>query len=88
MQKEKIKSIARCVLAVLGVAGVLTIAAVAPNSVQMLKMFGLKDKRYKTKSVYSSLKRMQNQRLIEITEKRRSSSNKHYGERQEKIFKL
>ena len=68
MQKEKIKSIARCVLAVLGVAGVLTIAAVAPNSVQMLKMFGLKDKRYKTRSVYSSLKRMQNRRLIEITE--------------------
>ena len=68
MQKEKIKSIARCVLAVLGVAGVLTIAAVAPNSVQMLKMFGLKDKRYKTRSVYSSLKRMQSRRLIEITE--------------------
>lgn len=69
MQKEKIKSIAKCVLGVLGVAGVLTIAAVAPNSVQMLKMFGLKDKRYKTKSVYSSLRRMQNQRLIEITDK-------------------
>lgn len=69
MQKEKIKSIARCVIGVLGVVGVLTIVAVAPNSVQMLKMFGLKDKRYKTKSVYSSLKRMQNQRLIEITEK-------------------
>ena len=34
----------------------LTIAVVAPNSVQMLKMFGLKDKRYKTRSVYSSLK--------------------------------
>lgn len=69
MKQEKIKSIAKCVLGVLGVAGVLTIAAVAPNSVQMLKMFGLKDKKYKTKSVYSSLKRMQSQRLIEITEK-------------------
>ena len=31
MQKEKIKSVARCVLGVLGVAGVLTIAAVAPE---------------------------------------------------------
>jgi len=50
MEREKIKSIAKCVLGVLGVAGVLTIAAVAPNSVQMLKMFGLKNKRYKTKS--------------------------------------
>jgi len=69
MEREKIKSIAKCVMGVLGVAGVLTIAAVAPNSVQMLKMFGLKDKRYKTKSVYSSLRRMQNQRLIEITER-------------------
>ena len=69
MEREKIKSIAKCVLGVLGVAGVLTIAAVAPNSVQMLKMFGLKDKRYKAKSVYSSLRRMQYQRLIEITEK-------------------
>ena len=69
MEREKIKSIAKCVLGVLGVAGVLTIAAIAPNSIQMLKMFGLKNKRYKTKSVYSSLKRMQNQRLIEITER-------------------
>ena len=68
MEREKIKSIAKCVLGVLGVAGVLTIAAIAPNSVQMLKMFGLKDKRYKTKSVYSSLRRMQSQRLIEITD--------------------
>lgn len=69
MKQEKIKSIAKVVLEVVGVAGVLTIATIAPNSVQMLKIFGLNDKKYKTKSVYSSLKRMQNQRLIEITDK-------------------
>lgn len=69
MKQEKIKSIAKVVLGVVGVAGVLTIATIAPNSVQMLKIFGLNDKKYKTKSVYSSLKRMQNQRLIEITDK-------------------
>lgn len=68
MKQEKIKSIAKVVLGVVGVAGVLTIATIAPNSVQMLKIFGLNDKKYKTKSVYSSLKRMQNQRLIEITD--------------------
>src|SRR3989344_6137536 len=68
MEREKIKSIAKCVMGVLGVAGVLTIAAIAPNSVQMLKMFGLKNKRYKSRSVYSSIRRMQKQRLVEITE--------------------
>lgn len=63
MKKE---TVVKIILAVIGVAGVMTIAAVAPNSVQMLELFGLGKKKYKTRSAYHALKRMQKQRLIEI----------------------
>lgn len=44
----------------------MTIVAVAPNSLQMLEIFGLGKKKYKPRSAYYALKRMQKQRLIEI----------------------
>lgn len=59
-------TIAKIVLSVLAVGGVITIAAIAPNSLQMLKMFGLGKKRYKSQSVYRTLKRMEKQNTIEI----------------------
>lgn len=65
---NKSKTIAKCVLAVLGVGGLLTAAAVAPNSLQMLKMFGLGGANYQRKSVYNALRRLQKQRLVEIIE--------------------
>jgi len=48
MTKFKKSTIAKCVLATLAVGGVITIAAIAPNSLQMLKMFGVDKKRYKS----------------------------------------
>ena len=66
MTKFKKSTIAKCVLATLAVGGVITIAAIAPNSLQMLKMFGVDKKRYKSQSVYKALKRMAKQNIIEI----------------------
>ena len=66
MTKFKKSTIAKCVLATLAVGGVITIAAIAPNSLQMLKMFGVDKKRYKSQSVYRTLKRMEKQNIIEI----------------------
>ena len=59
-------TIAKIVLSVLAVGGVLTIAAIAPNSLQMLKMFGIDKKRYKSQSVYKTLKRMEKQNIIKV----------------------
>lgn len=59
-------TIAKIVLSVLAVGGVLTIAAIAPNSLQMLKMFGIDKKRYKSQSVYKALKRMEKQNIIKV----------------------
>ena len=67
--KPELKSIANYILAAVGIAGLLTVAAIAPNSLQMLKVFGLDKKSYKKKSVYNALGRLQKQRLVEITEK-------------------
>lgn len=59
-------TIAKIILSVLAVGGVLTIVAIAPNSLQMLKMFGVDKKRYKSQSVYRTLKRMEKQNVIKI----------------------
>lgn len=59
-------TIAKIVLSVLAVGGVLAIAAIAPNSLQMLKMFGIDKKRYKSQSVYKALKRMEKQNIIKV----------------------
>ena len=59
-------TIAKIVLSALAVGGVLTIVAIAPNSLQMLKMFGINKKRYKSQSVYRTLKRMEKQDIIKI----------------------
>lgn len=58
--------ITKIILATIGFAGIMTIAAVAPNSLQMLELFGLGKKKYKPRSAYHALKRMQKRRLIEI----------------------
>lgn len=59
-------TIAKIVLSVLAVGGVITIVAIAPNSLQMLKMFGLDKKRYKSQSVYKAIKRMEKQNIIRV----------------------
>lgn len=66
MQKINTKTIGKVILATIAVAGVMTIVAVAPNSLQILKLFGFGKKKYNSRSVYRSLKRMEKQRLIEI----------------------
>lgn len=65
----KSSTITKCILATIGFAGIMTIVAIAPNSLQMLELFGLGRKRYKTASVYATLKRLQRKRLVEIIEK-------------------
>ncbi|TSD01174.1 MAG: phenylacetic acid degradation operon negative regulatory protein [Parcubacteria group bacterium Athens0714_25] len=60
------KTISKCILATIGIAGIFTIAAIAPNSFQMLELFGLSKKKYKPKSVGRALNRMKKQKLIEI----------------------
>mgnify|MGYP001612911882 CR=1 FL=1 len=67
MKKE---TIGKVILATIGFAGIMTIAAVAPNSLQMLELFGLGKKKYKPRSAYYALKRMQKQRLIEIKQEK------------------
>lgn len=62
----KKKTIVKIILATIGFAGIMTIAAIAPNSLQMLELFRLGKKKYKPRSAYHALKRMQKQRLIEI----------------------
>ena len=69
MRKIKSSAIAKGVLVALGMMGVITIAMVAPNSLQMLRIFGFGKKDYNPKSVYNSLKRLQKNRLVDITEK-------------------
>ena len=59
-------TIAKIILSALAVGGVLTIVAIAPNSLQMLKMFGVNKKRYKSQSVYRTLKRMEKQNIIKV----------------------
>ncbi len=71
MLKNKTKSstIVKYILKAIGVAGLITVAVIAPNSLQMLKLFDLDKKRCKSKSVYSTFKRLENQRLVEMREK-------------------
>ena len=64
--KMKKETIAKIILATVAFAGIMTIVAVAPNSLQMLELFGLGKKKYKPNSFYRTFKRMQRQRLIEI----------------------
>jgi len=66
---KKEPSISRIMLGTIGLAGLLTMVAIAPNSLQILELFGLNKKRHKTRSAYAALKRMQRQRIIEIKEK-------------------
>ena len=63
MKKE---TIGKIILATVAFAGIMTIAAVAPNSLQMLELFGFGKRKYKPNSFYRTLKRLQKQRLIEI----------------------
>jgi DNA-binding transcriptional regulator PaaX len=69
MNKAKAVSISKYILKGIGIAGLITIAVIAPNSLQMLKLFGFDKKRYKPQSVYVAFKRLQKKRLIEIREK-------------------
>lgn len=69
INKTKAVSISKYILKGIGIAGLITIAVIAPNSLQMLKLFGFDKKRYKPQSVYVAFKRLQKKRLIEIREK-------------------
>jgi len=62
-------TIARSILATIGLAGLITIIAIAPNSLQMLKLFGIGKKQYKPKTVYKTIKRLEKQRIVEIRER-------------------
>ena len=66
MKKVTAVNISRCLLAGLEVAGILTMAAIAPNSLQLIKMFGAGKRKYKSNSVYRALKRLEKQRCVEI----------------------
>ncbi|MBI4692140.1 MAG: hypothetical protein HY773_01720 [Candidatus Terrybacteria bacterium] len=65
----KSSTITKCILATIGFAGLVTIIVIAPNSLQMLELFGLGRKRYKPNSVYATFKRLQKQRFVDILEK-------------------
>lgn len=69
MAKIKYSAIAKGILAVVSVMGVITIAVVAPNSLQMLKMFGFGRKNYNPRSVYNTLKHLERNKLVDITKK-------------------
>ena len=68
LKKSKFKapSVAKIILTAVGLAGLVTIAVIAPNSLQMLKLFGLGKRQYKPRSVYGTYKRMQKERWIEV----------------------
>lgn len=61
-------TVAKSILATIGFAGLITIIAIAPNSLQMLGLFGLGKKRYNSKTVYKTIKRLEKQKIIEIRE--------------------
>ncbi len=69
MLKIKHSTITKCILATVAFAGIMTIVAIAPNSMQMLELFGIGKKKYKSSSVYSTFKRIQKQRLVDVKEK-------------------
>ena len=69
MKRFSKTTIAKCILASIGFAGLMTIVAIAPNSLQMLELFGINKKQYKPKTVYKTLKRLEKQRIVEIREK-------------------
>jgi DNA-binding transcriptional regulator PaaX len=69
MKKSRKIFITKCVLTAIGIAGLITIVAIAPNSLQMLQLFGLGRKKYKPRSVYSTLKRLEREKIIEIHER-------------------
>lgn len=69
MKKTKALTIAKYILLAVGMAGLLTVAVIAPNSLQMLKLFGIGKKQYKPRSVYQTLKRLERQKFVEIREK-------------------
>lgn len=56
-QKRRKRNVRNAMLATVGIAGFLAIAAVAPNTLRLLKVTGIDAKlRYRTKSVLSRLK--------------------------------
>ena len=69
MGKINKATIAKSILGVVGTVGILTMAAIAPNSLQILKLFGVGKKQYKPRSIYKTLKRMETQQLVDIKEK-------------------
>jgi len=69
MEKSRKIFIAKCILAAIGFAGLMTMVAIAPNSLQMLQLFGLGKKKYKPRSVYATLKRLEREKIVDIKEK-------------------
>lgn len=69
MKRSRKIFIAKCILAAIGFAGLMTIIAIAPNSLQMLQLFGLGKKKYKPRSVYATLKRLEREKIVEISER-------------------
>jgi|CryGeyStandDraft_7_1057128.scaffolds.fasta_scaffold101909_1 CRISPR-associated endonuclease Cas2 len=73
MQRERIETIGKTILLLLGAAAVLTLGIIAPNATLMLKLFTQKDKRlrrYKSQSVRNALYRLRKQKLVSIGEEK------------------
>ncbi len=68
MKKSTAITISKCILKMIGVAGLITIAVMAPNALQILKLFDTDKKRYKPHSIYKAFKRLETQKLVEIKE--------------------
>lgn len=66
MKKETEEIAGKIILSTLATVGMLTVIAIAPNSLLMLKLFGFGKRNYKPKSVYRALYRMKQQKLIKI----------------------
>jgi len=84
MRKTKIQ---RAILTTVGIAGILSIAAVAPNALQLLGMFGLnkKTKTYRRDAINNSVKRLVEKKLL-IYEKRKGKSYLRLTHEGEKIL--
>ncbi len=68
MKKSTAITISKCILKMIGVAGLITVAVMAPNALQMLKLFDADKKRYRPHSVYKAFRRLESQKMVEIRE--------------------
>lgn len=71
-QQAKIRKISEVSLAILECLAIISIAAIAPNALQIIELFRKKDERLKTRnpeSIRRNLYRLEKKRLVKILEK-------------------